>query len=234
MEQNELSFRLSNLPQIIENSCLVKTICGIFWTNKGKIGIMPLIIEFIDLQMSEWFNIRKAAQVAAFFARSEGGNINVLKLVKLIYLSDRLFMEKYDRTMLNDQLVSMDNGPVNSITLDLINGFRTNSENWDEFIKDRDHNQVGVTREFSDEDLKELSVAELSILKEIWKRHGRMTGFELADWTHENCFEWDDPDGSSTPIHYKTVFKFLGKEDAQELGEKVKFERYLDKLFAGV
>ncbi len=69
-----------------------------------------------------WYNARKAAQVAAFFALSEGGKINVLKLVKLIYLADRSAMEAFEAPILNDKFVSMDHGPVNSITLNLING----------------------------------------------------------------------------------------------------------------
>ncbi len=31
-----------------------------------------------------WFNVRKAAQIAAFFAGKEGKRIQVLKLAKLI------------------------------------------------------------------------------------------------------------------------------------------------------
>ena len=60
------------------------------------------------------FNARKAAQVGAYFAKASGGKINVLKLVKLIYLADRHSMELYDAPILNDVFVSMNKGPVNS------------------------------------------------------------------------------------------------------------------------
>jgi uncharacterized phage-associated protein len=69
------------------------------------------------LQMTPvWYNARKAAQVAAFFAKAQGGKINVLKLVKLIYLADRLALETFEHPILEDKFVSMDHGPVNSIT----------------------------------------------------------------------------------------------------------------------
>ena len=42
------------------------------------------------------YSARKAAQVAAFFAIKEGGAINVLKLAKLLYLSDREHLSQYD------------------------------------------------------------------------------------------------------------------------------------------
>ena len=50
------------------------------------------------------YNVRKAAQVVAFFAIRQGGRINVLKLSKLVYLSDRAFVEKYDVPILYDKL----------------------------------------------------------------------------------------------------------------------------------
>ena len=46
------------------------------------------------------YDVRKAAQVAAFFAIKAGGKINKLRLVKLIYLADRQFMIRYDEPML--------------------------------------------------------------------------------------------------------------------------------------
>ena len=58
------------------------------------------------------FNPRKAAQVIAFLTRERGGKIDFITVVKLAYLSDRRFMEKYDLPILNDELVSMEHGPV--------------------------------------------------------------------------------------------------------------------------
>jgi Protein of unknown function (DUF4065) len=67
--------------------------------------------------MAFWFNVKKAAQVAAFFALKQGGQIHVLKLTKLVYLSDREFMDRYDIPITGDKLVSMDHGPVNSVII---------------------------------------------------------------------------------------------------------------------
>jgi hypothetical protein len=52
------------------------------------------------------YNVRKAAQVTAFFAKKQGGAIDVLKVAKLLYCS----------------IVSMPHGPVTSMTLNYING----------------------------------------------------------------------------------------------------------------
>ncbi len=184
--------------------------------------------------MTPWFNVRKAAQVTAFFAKQEGGRINVLKAVKLIYLADRLFMQKYDCPILNDKLVSMPHGPVNSLTYNYIAGGEVDEENWDRYLTDRERHDIGLTDDNLTEDaLDELSDAEIEALHEIWQAYGHMDRFELRDYTHKHCPEWVDPNGSSCPIHYELVFKFLGKaEHSSELASRVEVDRYIDELFA--
>ena len=174
--------------------------------------------------MAPWFNVRKAAEVAAFFAMRSGGQINVLKLVKLIYLSDRAYMEKYDVPILKDRLVSIDHGPVNSLTYNLING-TTEDASWEDLISDRADHMVGLKHNVTVDDLSALSDAELEVLEKIWADFGHMGKYQIRDYTHENCPEWDDPEGSSVPIRYSHVFKFLGKERSAELEDRVLSER---------
>jgi uncharacterized phage-associated protein len=173
-----------------------------------------------------WFNVRKAAQVCAFFALKAQGQINVLKLIKLVYLADRRFMEKYDSTMLNDKLVSMPHGPVNSLTLNYVNGMLLDEE-WDRFIADRERHMLAISGpQLAIDDLDELSAAELECLEETWSTFGHFDQFALREYTHQHCPEWEDPHGSSFPIPYARIFKFLGKtESAEELEEKVLSER---------
>lgn len=179
-----------------------------------------------------WFNVRKAAQVAAFFAREEGGQINVLKLSKLLYLADRKNMELHDSPISADVLVSMDHGPANSLTLDCLNGFATSRPGWEDFVTGRENYTVGLTRDVKDEDLDELSRAELKTLRLVWTEFGKFNGFELRDWTHEHCPEWEDPHGTSVTIPYERVFKFLGKSNADDLAARVLEDRQLRMSFA--
>jgi uncharacterized phage-associated protein len=181
--------------------------------------------------MAAWFNVKKAAQVAAFFALRQGGQIHVLKLVKLIYLTDREFMRRYDVPIIGDKLVSMDHGPVNSLTLNYVNG-TAESPDWDAFMSDRAGHMVGVVRgDLNDDLLDELSDAEIRVLGDVWNEFGHMDRFEIRDYTHRHCPEWDDPHGSSTPIRYAHVFKFLGKENSAELEDRVNAERRLSAYF---
>jgi uncharacterized phage-associated protein len=185
--------------------------------------------------MKAWFNARKAAQVAAFFAQKEGGCVNVLKLTKLIYLADREHMKKYDFPIIGDELVSMPHGPVNSMTLNYIDGFVTDNKGWDEFITDRDNHCVGLTnKKITIDDLDELSEAEVATLQDVWKTFGGMGQFEIRDWTHQHCPEWEDPNGSSNPIPYERVFKYLGKSNPEMLGDNVKEGRSVNEAFSAL
>jgi len=163
---------------------------------------------------------RKAAQVAAFFALKEQGSINVLKLAKLLYLTERESMMRFDEPMFFDRLVSMDHGPVTSIALNQVNGL-SQSTYWDAYIVGRTGYDINSLEGLAAESLNELSKADLRILEDLWNLFGAMSQYQLRDWTHANCPEWENPHGSSEPIPHDRVFKFLGKEHADLLSEAV-------------
>jgi uncharacterized phage-associated protein len=179
------------------------------------------------------YNVRKAAQVTAFFAKKEGGEIAVLKIAKLLYLADREFMARYDFPILFDYLVSMPHGPVTSLTLNYINGLEAERTQWEHFVVGRAGNIVGVARqEISVDELDELSDAEVHVLEATWDQFGHMTSWQLRNYTHAHCPEWEDPHGSSNPIPYERVLKFLGKEKSTEIAQEIDSLRSLDKSLA--
>lgn len=183
--------------------------------------------------MQSWYNTKKSAQIAAFFATQEGGEIPLLKLVKLMYLAERRFMEQFDASMLRDHLVSMDHGPVQSITLNRMNGTEDDSAEWSAYIADRDSYNLSVTRDnLTDDELDELSKAELRVLHETWGEFGHLNKWQIRDYTHDYCPEWEDPHGSSSEIPYVRVFRYLGKPNAEELAQIVEDERHLALMAA--
>jgi len=163
---------------------------------------------------------RKAAQVAAFFALKAGGRINVLKLAKLLYLTERESMERFDEPMFFDRLVSMEHGPVTSISLNHVNGL-LESPHWEEFISGRTDNDIRLVEGQSLDRFDQLSRSDLAILNSLWEKFGSYDRFELRDWTHDNCPEWVNPQGSSKPIPHDIIFKFLEKKNAEQLAEDV-------------
>lgn len=179
------------------------------------------------------YKTRKAAQVTAFFALKQGGAINVLKLAKLLYIGDREHLSRYDLPILFDNFVSMEHGPVTSTTLDYVNGYREDRANWDAFVSDRSGHYVGVASDrLTVDDLDELSDVEIDTLESVWSQFGGMDRFTVRDWTHKHCGEWEDPKGSSTPIPYERVLKFLCKDHAAEIAQEIEAVRGIDNALS--
>jgi uncharacterized phage-associated protein len=182
------------------------------------------------------FNSSRAAQIAAFFAGKQGGIINVMKLVKLMYLADRASMREYGEPLTYDRMVSMNNGPVLSQVLNLINGdlHPAALAKWEEWITDRAHYDVSLKRKFSRDELDQLSDVDLDLLEQVWTQFGSMDQWTLSKYTHEHCAEWKDPDGSMIPIDDDEVLRAVGKseKDADTLARLISAQRTLDSIFA--
>lgn len=174
--------------------------------------------------MDGWFNDKKAAQVVAFFCEKEGGAIDVLKVVKLVYLADRQFMDECGFPITNDRHVSMPHGPANSLTLNFIDG-NLESADWNGLVSDRANYQVALARSLTDDDTDELSDAEVDCMEAVWRRFGHMTKYQIRDWTHQNCPEWEDPHGSSTDIPLERTLRFLGVENPSMYAARVEVGR---------
>ena len=186
------------------------------------------------------FTSAKVAQMAAFFSdKEENAKINILKLIKLMYLADRESMCHHGHPISFDNMVSMQYGPVLSQTFDLINGFVRGpaAEVWDDWLSDRKDHFVGLRRKFERNDLNQLSDADLRVLEGVWNRFGGMDQWQLVTYTHQHCPEWTDPKNSAQRairIDEIDVFRALGIEEkeAAELAKEIRIEKSLDEVFA--
>lgn len=123
------------------------------------------------------FRSKKGAQVAAFFAAKERP-MEKLKLIKLIYLSEREFVSTYGEPMLYDELFSLPHGPICSSCLNAIDG-KIEYQIWNEYLtKDGDKN-ISAMKKFEREELDELSDAEVDILNAVWDSFGFMTASQI-------------------------------------------------------
>ncbi|HUW99140.1 MAG TPA: Panacea domain-containing protein [Acidiferrobacter sp.] len=171
-------------------------------------------------KMSPLFQEAKAAEVAAFFllkTAQRNGSITLLKLMKLMYLSERESYRLFGEPIIGDALVSMPHGPVLSATLNFINAApeeRDGGSYWDKLIAEREDRYMTLRPDSgvaSADDLLQLSEADADILEDIWKKFGSWSASKLRYYTHDpkNCPEWEDPDGSSIPIKLETLFRAL-------------------------
>lgn len=191
--------------------------------------------DFCVCQTPIMFNELKTAQIAAYFLVKSGGNLPVLKLMKLLYLADREAMSCYDSPLTFDRMVSMPHGPVLSQTYDLMSG---NSESqkggWEDWISDKEDHQVSINKEnLSRGSFFKLSDADIELLEKVWSKYGHMGKWDLRNFTHDHCSEWKDPQGSSLPIAYEDVFLAVGKSPvvAKDLAAQINSTSRIDQIF---
>ena len=161
------------------------------------------------------FSEERVTQMSAYLLMKRGGRMAYIKLIKLLYLAERQAMLKWGESISGDNFVSMPHGPVLSQTYDLIKGHvcQDGDSPWESLIRDEDNYEVSLSREVSTEDLDELSSAEIDLLDNAYASFGHMSRFEIVDYTHDNCPEWTDPDGSSFPISPKSMFLALTDDE---------------------
>ena len=185
------------------------------------------------------FDERKAAQASAFLLFKGKGRLSLLKLMKLMYLSERLSLGRYGDTITGDDFVSMKNGPVLSMMLNHLNGFvKSSPDGWDKWIADRSENIIEL-RDPSmirtpEEDLLALSETDLECLNEVWSEFGHWDSWKLVEYTHsEACPEWQDPGNSSRPIPPSRLLKAVGYKPGkvEELTKRLHEQRYITAAF---
>lgn len=184
---------------------------------------------------SSMFKEVKVAQMAAYFLSQQDEPMPVLKLMKLLYLSDRLSMQRSGFPITFDRMVSMPHGPVLSETLGFINGTQGPESDWEKWVSDRSNHNVSLRQSFDEvSELGSLSSADIDIMANVWLQFQYMDQFEIRDYTHDHCSEWQDPDGSSYPIPYKNVFVALGndEDDSLELEAEIEQQKKLEDLLS--
>lgn len=182
------------------------------------------------------YSEKRAAQTAAFFISRAGGTIEILKLMKLMYLAERESLARYGEPITGDVLVSMKHGPVLSKTLDHINGFIDSEDGgWESWISARAGHQLGLQPAHDPTDqLAQLSDADTGILDFIWDKFGKYSKYQLRDITHKICTEWEDPGETSQLIPYSRILNCVGHqpEVVDELRQRMRDEEELDKVFS--
>lgn len=179
------------------------------------------------------FTGEKTAQMAAYFIDKEDERqIEILKLIKLLYLADRESVDRYGEPISYDKMVSMDHGPVLSRTLDLINGCVSDKDGaqWDAWISDRKSHCVSLRKSAAREHLDQLSDADIEVLADVWDQFGQMSKWEIRDYTYDRLSEWRDPRGSSLPISEYRLLVALGRgeQEAREIAEEIREQRQLN------
>lgn len=160
------------------------------------------------------FDYKKAIQAINYLAKKEGGQIDKLKLVKLIYFADRYHLRRYGRPLANDAYFAMRLGPVGSSVKDIA-----------EFSNFLDVEEIGYASKYltrgvedntlvsiADTDEEVFSESEIEALGFAYKEFGSYTASKLVDITH-NYPEWakfkrvlESKETTREPMSYSDFF----------------------------
>lgn len=185
-------------------------------------------------QIETSFDEPKTVAAASVLLKLAGGSMQHMRLIKLLYMADRLAWDRLGMPISGDRYSSMDHGPVLSGTYNLIKaGWESKSVTslWNQVVKQADDVTVHLAGEADEE---ELSDAEHALLVETHNRFKHITNvFRLVNHLHVECEEWEDPKGSSRPISPIRILEVLGKTppDIAAVAAKVGEASYLKEAF---
>lgn len=165
------------------------------------------------------FDHLKSVQTVAYFVRKAGGCAGKLKLVKLIYLADRLSFKRRGRPVNFDSYFSLPHGPVVSSAL---NGMdhRLDDPAWNALDLAANRKDVTVAGEVTED---RLSRSDRAILDAIWDEFGGMTDWQIRNWTHDNCGEYVEVGlGNSLPIDLSEIMAQVGAESPDDAARDVR------------
>lgn len=123
---------------------------------------------------------KKILNSIIFFAsKSHDNSINRLKLMKLLWLADRIHLNRFGRLILKDNYNALPNGPVPSKTMDV------SKQTVDSAFNVKDYHIVAK----ADFDSKYFSKSDIDVMELVWEKYGNMNQYELRDFSH-NFPEW--------------------------------------------
>jgi hypothetical protein len=175
------------------------------------------------------FSPQKATEVVAQFLKLAHGRINIMKLVKLVYLLDRESIGRRGVPVVGGAYLSMRNGPVTSEILDLVNsGSLWSCEtNWDQFISARRNYEVELTHDPGRDHLSEF---ELGLIAEVFALHEKEDQFALRDWCHAHCGEWLPLETGLAAISLVDIAEEVGRDPDEVLANATE-QAFLGEVF---
>ena len=133
--------------------------------------------------------VDKIIEVILYLARCKDIELDIYKVVKLVYLADVLHLNEYGRPLTYDQMVAMEYGPVPSTTYSILKkDKRLRGVDYDnlpfDFIELGGRTYIeNPNREVNTE---HFSKSDLKVLEETVKEYGKKSFRQLYNMTHEH------------------------------------------------
>ena len=161
------------------------------------------------------FDYKKATQAINYLAKKEGGQIDKLKLIKLVYFADRYHLRRYGRPMVNDAYLAMPLGPVGSSVKDIaeFSDFLDEDERAYASTYLARGGQINTVVSITEVDADIFSKSELEALDFAYSEFGKIAPLALARLAHRYP-EWEkfkttleSKETTREPMSYSDFFK---------------------------
>lgn len=173
------------------------------------------------------FNEKKVLQIISYLLSLNNGKMSKLKLIKELYLIDRMSIDEDDVSLSGDDFFSLPHGPVLSLTLNIINDIPDNT--WAEYLEIKGKNTIHLIKEF---DEGRLSKRDKYFIETVSEKYKDYSPSQLRNFSH-TLSEWRDPKGSNRKIRFADIMKALGKSDEEIAEAKAEYDN-ISKLYASI
>lgn len=156
------------------------------------------------------FDYKKATQALNLFSIKEGGIINKMKAIKLVWLSDRVHLRKYARTITGDTYFALPNGPIPSSTRDILEQ-NDISLSEDELKYSSEYLKITGKYEFKSNAVvnnKVFSQTDIECINTAYDLYGKFDKYKLSDLSH-SFPEWKKYESA---LNNKISSRFLMEE----------------------
>ena len=163
------------------------------------------------------FDVEKFITCVAFFAGKKLPGLTKLKACKLLYYVDKHHLIRYGRPVTGDIYYRLDNGPVPSASLNIMDevisrdevlsqGEESNSEKLSKYLKiQRFPNKYPLFQLKQNPELENLSESEIEALEQVINKHGHCSASALIESTHSEV-PWQKS-APNAEIDYRLFFE---------------------------
>lgn len=155
------------------------------------------------------FDAEKSAAAIVFLAAQGIPDLTKGKICKLIFLADKHHLVRFGRTVSGDRICAMQNGPVPSAILNILNSILSGLSSLQGVSLNRAFRNPHFEAErFDRGDF--LSESDLEALSSVSETYGKKTFSELWRLTHDMPAyknAWADKPDSSNPMAFEDFFE---------------------------
>ena len=178
------------------------------------------------------FDEKRATHAAAYLIKLAGGQLNYLKMVKMLYFADRYSILHYGYPISGGNYFSMKMGPVVSEIMDAAKNNNNKYSYWASVIHKRS-NTMSMSKDI---DTDELSKNDEKALEEVFLALRKLTHRELIDgYCHDGkkTPEWTRiEDDSRAPLKVEKILRTLGGNPEDQIMQVTANAELAEKLNA--